>query len=391
MELHKSVIERLAIRNYRILRDVTFDQLTPLTVFFGPNGSGKSTVFDAIAFLHEMFADSLAKAWMERGGIAAIRTHGQSGPVSFEIDYRDPASDRSLTYRLSIDERDGAPWVVTETLAWADGSGELLNFANGSGFVAFDGESLDWDLDSSDVTAVGGLGHVRQFPQVTALRRFIAEWHLSYLDVKEIRAESPPSARSGLTLSGRNLARVIERLQRQHPDRVESVVDTLARRIPGVEGVRVVPTPNGELEILLKDRSSDVETAARHISDGTLRLLALLILLRETSQPRIIGVEEPENQLHPRLHYVLAEEMRVASATNQLLVTTHSPHFVDALRPAEAWLLYRDGSGFAQSMRATDNPAVTATYESGASPLGRIWMQGFFGVGDPLGISGCRP
>ncbi|TVR99621.1 MAG: hypothetical protein EA406_02965 [Rhodospirillales bacterium] len=48
-------IESLKVENYRALRTIQFDRLTPLTVLLGANGSGKSTVFDVFAFLAECF------------------------------------------------------------------------------------------------------------------------------------------------------------------------------------------------------------------------------------------------------------------------------------------------------------------------------------------------
>lgn len=60
-------IERLRIRNYRVLRDIELDGLTPVTALLGPNGNGKSTVFDALDFLSESFRGGLRTAWEERG------------------------------------------------------------------------------------------------------------------------------------------------------------------------------------------------------------------------------------------------------------------------------------------------------------------------------------
>lgn len=114
----RPTIERLHIRNYRVLRDVTFDKLTPLTVLFGPNGSGKSTVFDVFAFLYEAYTTNLRRAWDARNRMAEIRSRGADGPVSFELKYRDAESGRLVTYRLAIDEQDGVPVVVDELLRW---------------------------------------------------------------------------------------------------------------------------------------------------------------------------------------------------------------------------------------------------------------------------------
>ncbi len=62
-------VESLSVKNYRALRNVRLDHMTPLTVLLGPNGSGKSTVFDVFAFLSECFGEGLRKAWDRRGQI----------------------------------------------------------------------------------------------------------------------------------------------------------------------------------------------------------------------------------------------------------------------------------------------------------------------------------
>ncbi|MGH3622888.1 MAG: AAA family ATPase, partial [Sciscionella sp.] len=103
----------------------------------------------------------------------------------------------------------------------------------------------------------------------------------------------------------------------------------------------------------------------------------------------IVGIEEPENQLHPKLLYVLAEEARDAASRSQLLVTTYSPYFADALRPQELWALYRDEDGFTKNVRASDVNQLNSMVEAGGL-LGSLWMEGYFDVADPLVRAG-RP
>jgi len=98
----------------------------------------------------------------------------------------------------------------------------------------------------------------------------------------------------------------------------------------------------------------------------------------------LIGVEEPENFLHPKLLPELAEECDAAAAERtQLLVTTHSPFFIDRLDPAQVRVLYRDGEGYSRSRRVADMPGIKEMIESGAG-LGDLWMEGHFDVGHPL-------
>ena len=95
----------------------------------------------------------------------------------------------------------------------------------------------------------------------------------------------------------------------------------------------------------------------------------------------------PENFLHPRLLHELAEECRAASERTQLLITTHSPFFLNALHPSEVWVLWRDEQGFTHASRVSDLRGVNEFIEEGAL-LGHLWMEGYFGLGDPLSRHG---
>ena len=89
--------------------------------------------------------------------------------------------------------------------------------------------------------------------------------------------------------------------------------------------------PDGRLLLQIKDAPFDNPVLARFASDGTLKMLAYLVLLYDPEPPPFIGIEEPENFLHPRLLPELAEECRATCERTQLLVTTHSPFFLDGL------------------------------------------------------------
>ncbi|MEC3980998.1 AAA family ATPase [Amycolatopsis sp. H20-H5] len=389
-------IERLVVRNYRVLRDVSFDKLTPFTVLFGPNGSGKSTVFDVFAFLHEAFTTNLRRAWDARGRISEIRSRGSSGPVSFEIKYRDPETRRLVTYRLAIDEVNGSPVVVDELLRYttAPGQGrptEILKFSRGVGelYDAARAGKTSEQLDSPDLLAVSSLGQLSRFPQVAALRRFITGWYLSYLNIDSVKTQPMAGPQDKLSVDGHNLANVVQYLSEQHPERLNRIFAVLGRRVPSLAKVDSEQMPDGRLLLRLTDRPFDVPVLARFVSDGTLKLLAYLTVLFDPDPAPIVGIEEPENQLHPKLLYPLAEDVRAASERSQVLVTTHSPYFADALYPKEMWALYRDENGFTRNVRASEIRTLMAMVDAGGL-LGSLWMEGYFGLGDPLTRSG-RP
>lgn len=393
-------IEYLRVKNYRALHDLELKDLKPLTVFLGPNGSGKSTVFDVFAFLSECFSVGLRKAWDRRGRFKELRTRGAEGPILIELKYREKPGVPIITYHLAIDENSKGPFVVEEWLQWRrQGSHgqpfKFLNFREGRGQVIAGelpdehGERIEEQLDSPEVLAVNTLGQFAKHPRASALRRFITGWYLSYLTADSTRGVPEAGPQERLSATGDNLPNVIQYLKEQHPERLAEILKILSQRVPQLEKVDANLMPDGRLLLQIKDAPFAEPILAKFTSDGTLKMLAYLAVLHDPDPPQLIGVEEPENHLHPRLLPELAEECRKVSSHTQLMVTTHSPFFVNGLRPDELWVLYRDEKGFTQAMRTSEMPGINSFVETGGQ-LGFLWMEGFFGVGDPLTNSG-RP
>lgn len=391
-------IEYLRVQNYRALHDLELKNITPLTVLLGPNGSGKSTVFDVFAFLSECFTVGLRKAWDKRGRFKELRTRGADGAIEFELKYKEKPKAPIITYHLAIEESAKGPYVAAEWLRWTRGGRagrpfRFLDFERGAGRV-ISGEMPDEQdqrveerLDSPEMLAVSTLGQFAKHPRVSALRRFITGWYLSYLAADQARSVPEAGPQERLSATGDNLPNVIQYLKEQYPERLNTILATLTQRVPRLEKVDSEPMADGRLLLQIKDAPFERPILAKFASDGTLKMLAYLTVLYDPDPPQLIGIEEPENQLHPRLLPELAEECRVASARTQLMVTTHSPFFVNGLRAEELWVLYRDEQGYTQARRAADMRGVKEFMEQGAQ-LGHLWMEGHFDVGDPLTASG---
>ncbi len=385
-------IENLRVQNYRALQDLELKSITPLTVFLGPNGSGKSTIFDVFAFLSECFTVGLKKAWDRRGRFKELRTRGQEGYIIIELKYREKLASPLITYHLAINEANNRPYVAEEWLRWRRGSQgkpfRFLDFKEGEGIVISgenpqeEDERISERLDSPEFLAVSTLGQLAKHPRVSALRRFITSWYLSYLTADNTRTQPEAGAQERLSPTGDNLPNVIQYLKEDHPQRLESILQTLSRRIPRLEKVEASIMPNGQLLLQIKDAPFQEPILSKFASDGTLKMLAYLTILYDPSPPQLLGIEEPENHLHPRLLPELAEECRAATASTQLMVTTHSPFFVDGLKPEEVWVLYRDENGFTQAKRTSAMQGVKEFIQNGAL-LGQLWMEDYFDVGNP--------
>src|SRR6266540_2914065 len=238
-------IERLRVQNYRVLRDLKLRDIAPLTVLLGPNGSGKSTLFDVFAFLSECFTDGLRRAWDKRNRFRELR----GNPV--------------ITYHLAIDERRSGPVVAEEWLQWKRGQYgrpfRFLDFREGAGDV-ISGEQPELNdqrnretLESPDLLAVNTLGQFARHPRVSALRRFISGWYLSYVAADSTRGVPEAGPQERLSQTGDNLPNVIQYLKEQHPDRLSKILEVLARRILRLERVDADLLADGRLLLQIKD------------------------------------------------------------------------------------------------------------------------------------------
>ena len=386
-------IEYLKVKRFRALWDVELRNLTPLTTLLGPNGSGKSTVFDVFAFLAECFQFDLGSAWDKRGRAKELKTRGARGMVTIDVRYREGPGQPLITYHLEVNEVRGRPIVKQEWLQWRRGNRgrpfRFLEYQEGQG-RAVSGEDpdataqrIEMPLQSPDLLAVSALGQFADHPRVAALRDFITGWYVSYLSADSARSQPDSGHIERLSMTGDNVANVIQYLAHQYPGRLEHIFTVLRRRVPHIESVMATAMQDGRLLLQIKDAPFRNPVMARFASDGTLKMLAYLVLLYGPELPPFIGIEEPENFLHPRLLHELAEECRTASERTQMLVTTHSPFFLNALRPEEVYVLWRDERGHTQAQPVAEIIGVREFMRHGAL-LGDLWTEGHFRVGDPL-------
>ena len=159
----------------------------------------------------------------------------------------------------------------------------------------------------------------------------------------------------------------------------------MRRWVPALTDIAPEITSDERLLLRFKDVPFEKPLPAQYMSDGTMRLAALLTLLYEPDATGLLGIEEPENELHPQLLAYLAEDLIAASETRQLLIATHSPALLNALEPEQVWILYRGPDGYTRAMRTADLPGIPAMVEEGL-PLGYLWARNFFDVGNPLNL-----
>lgn len=417
-------IEGIRVKNFRSLKDVTLgrlwnqqhsEPLTPMTVVIGKNGVGKSTLFDVFGFLADALKLGVEEACDSRGrgGFEKIRSQGQTGPIEFEIYYKEDGNARPITYELSIDTDDsGRPFVQKERLRQRrrnQSRGRPFSFLvlnagkglvwKGEGKIIEDEQNI-FDLDEllkslkeeesretesvelADNRKLGivTLGSLKHHPRISAFRQFIEGWYLSYFTPNSARSLPLAGPQKHLSMLGDNIGNVVQFMEREHKARFQKVLERIAKKIPGVDKIDTQRTADGRLLLRFNDKGFIDPFYAQQMSDGTLKIFAYLLLLEDPSPPPFLCVEEPENGLYHKLLETLALEFREHATGrkggSQVFITTHQPYFVDALNPEEVWILEKGDAGFSTIRRASEDELVKNMVAEGL-PLGGLWYSDY--------------
>ena len=418
-----ATIEGFSVKNFKVLQDVTLGRLwnqrdraplTPMSAVIGKNGVGKSALFDAFGFLADALRLGVEDACdaRGRGGFTRLHTQGTSGPISFELYYRERQRDRPITYEIEIEQDTrGRPCVRYERLrqrrrgqkhgrpftflwlyygkgiAWkgekdagvTDESDDFQDY-----LASLEHQEKSWDrelVELSDRSHLGiaTLGSLKQHPRIASFRRFIEGWYLSYFSPDAARSLPLAGPQKHLNVRGDNLGNVVQFMERDHPERFSKVLTRIATKIPGVDIIDTEKTSDGRLLLRFNDRSFSDPFYAQQMSDGTLKVFSYLLLLEDPSPPPFLCIEEPENGLYHKLLEILAAEFREHAEQrrgSQVFITTHQPYFVNSLEPREVWILEKGADGMSTVRRASDDAIVNSMVAEGL-PLGSLWYSDY--------------
>jgi predicted ATPase len=348
------MIQRLQIKGFRSLRDVTWAP-GKLNVIIGPNGSGKSNLLRALSLLRRSAHGELAESVLRQGGIGPLLWDGQeqelgwivkTDPVSSNLD----ADREALTYELLLRQlgSTSAYRVEYELLGnyYRKDRGEktdpykFLERRPGHAvtfevqertLAAHEGSVPD---DQSLLSLVAGpFGN----PIVLAFRDRLASWgiyHDLHVDQNApIRQPAVARLEKRVAADGQNLIPVLHTLYSSSRD-FRNDVDQAMRAAFGedFEDLTFPPAADQRVQMRLRWRSLKSAQSAADLSDGTIRFLLLLAILANPEPESLIAIDEPEVGLHPGMLPIVAEFAREAAQRTQVILTTHSPQFLDAFR-----------------------------------------------------------
>lgn len=375
------IITRLEISGYKTFESFDFE-LKPFTVIAGVNGVGKSNLFDALRHLSSLSSRTLRESFeTQRGSLFDLFTMYPNGDrvnlIKYAVEMLLPetvvdqfAERAELKYRrvryeleIAISE-DGILSVSKERLVairrendiflkknkdqigilprLTGGRAPFIETTQGKLTISQDGGGGKRTVSSAGAqrTVLSSI-QTAEFPHAYAVRRLFETIHYLQLNPEKLRKPSAMAASALLSSDGENLAAVIARIKKSDLQVLQMISNDLASIIPSVSEVCLnLDDKREEYSVSIK-HVDGYEIPSKLLSDGTLRVLALVVMNYDPEFSGVVILEEPENGVHPgripEVVSLLADMTRLSGSLRQVIVNTHSTKLIDYVR-AEDYL-----------------------------------------------------
>ena len=399
-------IERIKIKNLLSFDEEGIDfELKPLNVLIGANASGKSNFVHALELLCST-ATGLSTQVSEFGGIEEImHKNVEIDRTSLGVILAQDESHIGAEYVLELGVNYGYMNILSESLHLCNtkilGSKEQDKFAL---YSRGHSKALLHSLKKRDELSpnappefeIQELGPEQfdfsksvfeqrkdpvLYPDITTVGEIFSRssfgGFFTAVDVdKSRRFNKPDDFGWYLWRDGSNLPMILSKLDNAGILHSE-ILPRLKDFYPSIKDIRTV-VQGGRVEIRVWEDSLRKPISLGRVSSGTiafLRILAAVFNPEPYLRGRLLCFEEPETGFHPEALPVLAQCIKDSPVPTQIVITTHSPLFIESFQPEDIIVVekYADATRLERKSR-TELKRWLKRYT-----LGELWLKGVIG------------
>lgn len=370
-------LQKITVKGYKSIRSLVDFELRPLNILIGANGAGKSNFISLFRFLASVTGDNFPVDVQKAGGPDVFLHYGRRTTQSLDLEvyFLPEHSGLSLIsngYRVTLEPTQDNRFIFSREESWINGRFGITSYPLGKGH------------DLSQV--VNDLGE-----RSKNVSRYVAQklkiWRQYHFhdagDTAAVKGIHQASDTLRLKPDAANLAAYLKHLKETpfYESSYQRIVETIRLAAPFF-GDFVFRDDLEFLQLEWTERGQpDTPWKANVLSDGTLRFmcLATLLLQHESLLPDTILIDEPELGLHPYAIDLLANMLKRAAETKQVIVSTQSAELLSAFEPEDVIAVDRSQdtfSSFSEFKRLdTENlKEWLADYT-----LGELWKRNILG------------
>lgn len=316
------------IENFKSLGDITLN-FKNLTILVGANSSGKSNCLESLYFLSAIVENGSPPPSKAMSRVVKVGSQKDINIQTFFKEYDDNEEQANYQVSLSLKSEKFSQEILCvngiKVIDVKEGKGNVKD-ENGENVQPYNSKTGDLALKSA--------GNFGNKPFTSRLAEFIENWQFYDLDpdmmrnnerIKILKKLNDVDSVPILESSGSELEDVLCYWSENKTNKLEEMNNDLSNCL----GIKLKSEVEDEDTIIKVKEKDQLEVSLSSMSDGTLRILAYYTLLYEDKIPPLMGIEEPERNLHPRILRDIAAILKKLSEKTQIIITTHSSQLLD--------------------------------------------------------------
>lgn len=366
-----------------------------VNLLLGINGSGKTSFLRALEFLYESVCGIGLNDLIAKWGLFTSIHNFSSGNESdsFQLSYifdKDVLNgiagtnffNQDLNYSVSVKPVGlGQNYVLDERLTSDDGKFKFFEFNNGTGRLKILGhghnETEPIESLSSFELVLHQIKDPVHYSYIDYLQKAIR--YMSLYSIFDVSSESdvrkpekmPVSMR--LNRKGTNIAILLSSLKNNDYESFISINKAISK-VNRVYSEIDTAYNAGTLSLMLREKGLRMAVDSQHISDGTLQFLLMSSIFLNSARGFVVGMDEPERGLHPDMVVTIADMIKLASKTSQIIIATHSPLLLNEFSLDDVLVFEKDNNDNSTKVSILDKD----DYDDDALP-GQLWLEGKIG------------
>jgi len=348
-------MESIDIKGFKSIKELHLP-LKPINILIGANGSGKSNFLSFFELLQNIYRKNLQGYVALNGGVDKFLYNGSK--VTQEIEGKLTFPTNSYSFILKKGENNLA--FSKEILSYRDNNYEVSNF------------STDTCLHNSRIPRAG---YIKDY--LEEVRKY--HFHDTGKNAPFHKVSNINTDFLYLYSDGSNIGTLLYKIKQDKEDGEASIV--YQRILKVIQSVApyfldfiLNPNENGFINLLWSNKYNDQVYSTYNFSDGTLRFIALTVLLLQPKLPQTIIIDEPELGLHPFAIAKLAGLIKSASQRGcQIIVATQSVELINHFTPEDIITVdYKNGGSVFERL---DEASLVIWLEDFS--LGELWKGNF--------------